>query len=305
MKRFVLKVIVFLLPIFVLAGICELYLRSMPNDYMFKNQNLKSIAKDVKVLALGSSHSYYGINPEYLSMRGFNLSHISQSIDIDKLLIEKYVDQLEQLEYIVLPISYFTLFGNLQDGEQAWRIKNYEIYYDLDIAQDFENGTEFFGNTGLANLKRVLVNFRNSGKTLTCNTSGYGIRSTQSKNTNFSESGEEASLRHTKESFEKFEYNYKIVEEIILLAKKRGIEVLLITTPAFDTYVENLSKNQLELMIDACNNLSDTYSNVEYEYYLDSTKFSQNDFFDADHLNDNGARKLTILIDKKLQAMAK
>ena len=67
-------------------------------------------SENIKALFLGSSHTYYGINPEYFSRNSFNMSQMSQSLDLDYKILEKFEGRLSNIEYIILPISYFSLF---------------------------------------------------------------------------------------------------------------------------------------------------------------------------------------------------
>ncbi len=65
MKRFVIKTIYISLPILVVAILMEILLRNTPNDYLFKKQYLDKHSSEIETLILGSSHSFYGFNPEY------------------------------------------------------------------------------------------------------------------------------------------------------------------------------------------------------------------------------------------------
>ena len=69
----------------------ELLLRNIPNDYSFKKNYLNTKSNSIEVLFLGSSHIYYGINPEYISRNSFNGSHISQSLNFDLEILENDV----------------------------------------------------------------------------------------------------------------------------------------------------------------------------------------------------------------------
>ena len=92
MKRFVIKTIYISLPILVVAILMEILLRNTPNDYLFKKQYLDKHSSEIETLILGSSHSFYGFNPEYFSSNTFNASHISQSLNYDFEILKKYQD---------------------------------------------------------------------------------------------------------------------------------------------------------------------------------------------------------------------
>ena len=93
----------------------ECLLRQIPNVYRFKRNYLDTNSDKVEILFLGNSHSYFGLNPEYTEKRSFNAGHVSQTLDYDLEILKKYENKWENLEFIVIPISYFTLFDKMSD----------------------------------------------------------------------------------------------------------------------------------------------------------------------------------------------
>lgn len=73
MKRFYYAIILFILPIIVFMGMAELYVRSLPNIYKYKNDWMEQHAEEVETLILGSSHTMFGVNPKYLGRSSFNI----------------------------------------------------------------------------------------------------------------------------------------------------------------------------------------------------------------------------------------
>ena len=57
----------------------EFLVRHIPNDYNSKIKYLQEHSSEIEILALGSSHAYFGVNPDFLSSKCFNLSHIAQT----------------------------------------------------------------------------------------------------------------------------------------------------------------------------------------------------------------------------------
>lgn len=107
MKKFVTLTLVFSLPVIVLLIAFEFSLRHIPNDYAYKRHYLDTKSNEVEVLYLGSSHIYYGINPEYSKFKTFNAAHISQSLNYDLAIFEKYKNNWSNLKCIVIPVDYF------------------------------------------------------------------------------------------------------------------------------------------------------------------------------------------------------
>ena len=62
-----------------------------------------------------------------------------------------------------------------------------------------------------------------------------------------------------------------------------------------------MDKKQLEITTEICNKLDEKYSNITYLNWLEKDNFIDEDFFDADHLNNKGAIKLTQLLNDYIE----
>jgi predicted metallo-beta-lactamase superfamily hydrolase len=95
------------------------------------------------------------------------------------------------------------------------------------------------------------------------------------------------------------------LESIIQLAKKNKAVVIFFTPPAYYTYRENLNSDQLEKSIKAISKIAKEYNNTFYINYMYDKKFVKSDFYDADHLNEIGAKKLTKLLNNLINNIEK
>ncbi len=127
MKQFTLKIFLFLLPILIIGIALEFLLREIPNQYTLKDNYIATSSRKIETLVLGSSHTYYGVNPEYFTKPCFNLANISQSLNFDLELLKKHENEFSNLKTVIIPISYFSLFETLEEGDESWRVKNYTI----------------------------------------------------------------------------------------------------------------------------------------------------------------------------------
>ncbi len=299
MRRFITKSVLLLIPLIIIAFIGEILLRKIPNDYTFKKEYLDKNAKNIEILFLGSSHTYYGIDPNYISANAFNASHISQSIDYDYEIIKKYETKWERLKYIVIPIDYFTLFMRVSNGIESWRVKNYEIYYDINKSNRLSDNSELLSIKPILNLKRIYSYYLKNKGVITCTELGYG----KSKNDtqDLIRTGIEAAKRHSKSDRSYLTENLIILNDLTDFAESKSIKMLFYTSPAFNTYVSNLDKRQLKVIYTSISNLVKNKANCSYHNFLNDSSFSSTDFRDADHLNDFGAKKLT----EKLELLIK
>lgn len=297
MKKFLHILLIFCLPVLLASGTMELLLRHIPNGYTIKSDYLKTNNKSIKTLLVGSSHVFYGITPSLLSEKALNYGNVSQTIDVDYQIINQHIDSLESLETIVIRLSYTTLFEQLETGDESWRIKDYEIYTDINLDSKLTYHSEVLSVKLKNNLKRINdFYFLNEHPEFVSN-QGWGKHTAREHVQNIDEAGRLIAEKHTIVADEVYEENYKTLEKIMDLCQKKDIKVILITMPAFESYVQNLDANQLEKTISAGRTMENEFHNCFYFNFLNDKRFTRDDFLDADHLNSRGAEKFTILLD--------
>ena len=296
MNKFNLKIIYFILPLALIAIVIELAIRQIPNDYSYKKKYLDNTSNSIEVLFLGSSHTYYGINPKFVAKKSFNASHISQSLDYDYEILKKYENNWNQLKLIVLPIDYLTFFNSVSTGVEQWRVKNYNIYYDINITNTTSDNFEFLNTKPKLIFKRMHSYYFKKKSEITCSKLGHS--SIFNPTNNLEENGYNAAIRHTNITKQEFKKNIAILNKIIDFGNKHNIQLLFYTSPAYTTYVKNLNQIQLDLTINSINRIIDDNSNCFYYNLLEDSTFIKTDYMDADHLNYFGAQKLSLKLNK-------
>jgi len=287
----------------------EILLRNIPNDYELKKEYLDEHSSEIETIILGSSHSFYGINPDYFSTKTFNASHISQSLNYDFEIIKKYQNNFNNLKTIVLPISYFTLFGKLEAGSESWRVKNYIIYYGLNSSKSLTDYSEVLSNRINVNIKRLVSYYVLGNSAISCTRLGWGTSYNSKNARDLVESGKTAAKRHTRDDINSdksqqiFNDNILALNSIIKWCKDNNHKILLLTPPAFETYRQNLNLEQLNTTIKTTSEVCSNYDNCTYMNLLSDTNFVSKDFYDADHLSEIGAKKLSRLINEKIIEM--
>ena len=300
MRQLLKYLAIFILPI-VVIGICfEISLRKIPNVYFYKKNYLDKNSNQIKVLLLGNSHIYYGINPEYYSLNAFNASSVSQSLDYDWEILNKYNNKWDSLKYVIVAVDYFSLFSKLEASVEAWRVKNYEIYFGINKSYKIHDHSEILSNNLKTNFSRLYRFYFKNENDITCSKLGWGTGNSSRDKKDLKKTGKISAERHTIKNDQYFNENIKILETIIEAAKAKGVEVILLSSPAYKTYTQNLDKYQLSRTIDAVNKIVNSSSNVIYLNLLTDDEFTENDFYDADHLNEFGTKKLSLKIDSLL-----
>jgi hypothetical protein len=298
MKKYFIKIFVFLIPVVIIGCIMEFLLQHIPNDFRNKKEFLDAKSEQIQVLILGGSHTLYGINPEYLKERSFNACQVSQTLDFDLALLEKYNKKWSDLQFIVLPISYASLFEKLEKSIEPWRIKNYCIYYKMRASSYLPFYTEILSNKLETNIHRLYSFYAKGTGNVFCTETGWD--STYSfcpKDRDFVKEGNIAARLHRWEDDQYFNEMVSSLNSIIILAQKYNAKVILFTPPAFITYRENLNRIQLTRTITTAEKLAKEYNNCFFYNFLEDLTFTEEHFFDADHLNKAGAKKMTLKID--------
>ena len=315
MKKFISKTIFFLLPILVLAVIMEISLRAIPNDYKQKRNYMDSQSDEIEVLVLGSSHSLYGINPKYFSQKTYNMAYVSQSLDMDYKILEKYGNGFKNLKTIIVDISYFSLYATLETGPEPWRAKNYNIYYDISTSKA-TNNFEVLTNKLDINYSRMKSYYTKKIKndkafidsTFTAKMYDGWISLKPAKTTDdLEETGVAAAERHTYDIAQKSRVEIhdeltNVLGKIVDWSKQKNVKVVFVTTPTYKTYYDRINTVQWDNTHKIIENICRKNSNCQYINLLKNEEnlFTEKDFSDADHLSETGAEKMSKLINQFL-----
>jgi len=302
MKKLLSHISLFLIPICVVWMLAEVFYRTVPNNYTYKHEQI-SKNKDIEVLVLGDSHTFYGINPEQLSLKAYNLSNVSQTIYFDKLLFEKHVNNLPNLKYLILSVEYTTLTQEDNTQEDIWRKYFYKAQMDLEVPLiQWYNPKKYslaltrkFNNTW-----KTFKDYREKGTLIGCDANGWGNTYLATVNAiEMKRLAHVVAKKHEDGSMD-FSVNSNRVQQIIDLCKSKNIEILLVNMPSVPEYVSLLKSEKWKKIDSICNHLKTINTNVTRIDLLNDKQFTLKDFQDADHLNAEGAKKCSLTLNQYL-----
>lgn len=295
------KILLFVLPILALCFCLEWMMRAIPNDYSTKANGLKQLGPNTACLFLGGSQGYMGFNADSCILPAFNLAHVSQSLDWDWALLQHYAPLLPNLKYVVLPITYPTLFNTLEESPETWRIKNYVVFHDLDAPHGNLTYHSLIMDQNFFELsKRGYLYFSEGKSESLCSENGTYRHPEPPKTWEFK--GPIAAKRHTTPIHSSItDENIHRVEEMINWCSSKNIHLILVTTPAWHTYIEKLNEEQWEATQQYCQNWDRRNNHVTYVNWMTDTAFHYAHFQDADHCSALGA----VLLTKKINALLK
>lgn len=301
MKGFVIKVLIFLVPVLVASVVIEVLLRRMPNDYRNKSQALKH-GENIEVLCLGSSHALYSVNPAYLDYKAYNGAFVAQSVDIDLKLLQHHIADLPNLKVLMLPVTYITLAMKLEDGPEVWRMKNYNLYHDhIFPSYSIDKNSELLGAPFHAIYYRLKDYYIFGKSPLTCTPLGFGTNYKFEDRKNLASTGKLTAERHTVKDKTDYRENKGSIESIISLCKAKNVRVVLFTTPANHAYRDYLDLRQLNAVIGFAQQMEKQNPGEVYYFNLfEDSDFVDADYYDGDHLNDRGAKKFSLKLNAYL-----
>jgi hypothetical protein len=301
MRKLVLKTALFSLPVFIIGILIEFLIRDIPNDYDIKKDQMIQVQDDVEILILGNSHAFYGINPIFFEKRAYNMAYFAQPLVYDKLLLEKFIDHTPNLKLLFLNISYPSLSYDFFQSPESFRAVYYHTRYGLKNIGGIQYNWEVTGVRLKENLKNI-KKFWSTGKlNSSTDENGWGKNYSFEKREDLELTGKKYAKFHTSNSSKDFFLNKNNLEGIVTLANEHKVKVILYTSPLHFHYRNHLSQEQWGKNMDLLMELSGSNNNVEFWDFSADQRFSDDDFFDADHLNNLGAEKFSKMLNEMIQ----
>lgn len=300
MKQFLIKTVLFSAIILLLLIPAELFVRRITTPYSIKNHFCTTRGEDISTLILGNSHAYYGIRPDILGDSTFSLANVSQHPDNDLSLLRHYGNLMPNLKRIIIPVSY-TTFRDLPFEETSSRFRaiSYKTQMHLPDHSDFSTynmeSSEFRVFAG--KIKNLFVHKPSN----TCDSLGFGTGYTLARRSRHWKASAAYHISyHTQQPRpERAAKVTALFDSIHSYCSERGIELVLVSTPLLPEYRELRDSAQLAEMQTLVHDIVSRHS-LRYLDFSADNDFTDADFFDADHLNDCGAAKLTLRLKAAL-----
>ena len=304
LNKILLKIFYFFIPIIFLLGFLEFQLRThhFTSSYAAKKYYAEQQLDSVETLVLGSSESFNGIDPTYFYSRTFNLANVSQTLFYDKAITLKHVAKMPKLKNVIINISYFSFFYQLHDIKEKWRDDYYKLYFNINFSDDKNFTINQYAYLAVYQLKHSIGlafnNFKDSNA-VNILPNGYQPRMNQEL-INDSTGLARVNIHHNQIFKHRRKEIEKDVEDFVEKLKRKSINIIFITTPVYTTYSKFCNPKIIEQNLNFINQLTSKYQCKYYNYFTDSS-FVKEDFFDNDHLNNNGAKKLSIRLNNEMQ----
>ncbi|MEO1448653.1 MAG: hypothetical protein AAFV07_03950 [Bacteroidota bacterium] len=302
LRSFVIRFLVFSLPLAGLYIAMEWFQRQIPNNYSVKKQQFEAGLHQWETLVLGSSHTYLGINPDSLPGPGYNLGATAQTLYFDRFLLEKYMDDMPRLKRVIIPISYPSLGGESDRNPGIYdKSYHYAFFYGSEAFTDWY-APKRYSIVQLFGIKRcvdrakayyvqpdTLVEFEANGWMAT------DVQHDLERN------GAESGLFHDQVyDTSLVALNLQRLGDMITRCQARNIAVYLLSPPMWESYLAHTRPERLDRMVHAMDSLSEHYA-VPYINFTSDKRFIAEDFFDSNHLRRDGANKLSVILREYME----
>ncbi|MDT0642846.1 hypothetical protein RM553_08390 [Zunongwangia sp. F363] len=305
MLKFIARCLIFILPVLLVYTLVEYNLRQLPYGVKVKNEFAMANREKIKILALGSSHFERGINPEYMDSLTLNLGNSSQRIVENYRLLLKFEPLLPNLKLVIVELSFDWLERNKSRTSPVIDNLNLIFYnvntFERDIKpQDyllFPSNPDYFSNRLREHLfNESAIKFNRYG--FDTNRFYGSYEAVQHRDSLIRD---EDIFVENADDPEAFSRNVKVLQQFIDYCKKRGLKVLIYSTPTHYRY-NQLRDNKIVARRDSILEvMQNTYPNLNIYIDEENPEFITPYFYNGDHLNPNGAEKATKLLNTYIE----
>ena len=307
MNRFLKYVAAFSASLLLLATGMEYMLRQVPNPLRFKRQIMETHESDIRTLIIGSSVVDCCIDPAGYADSTYNLAIAGEWMRFNQALFEKYVDRLPQLKEVIWGLAFHVLWMDDAANVDESSLVYHKIYMDISREDDHSLNLELI-NLGALSLRKWSKYYILRKSTVTCDSLGldHGYGSDQKDDNWLEEIPGLVRWQHKVMLDDKdstlYRANVRRLHEVARLCHERGIRLHLVMPPVHPEYVRLADRRQWEMIRTAAEGVVRQWDNVTWHDYLSDPRFTDEDFYDGNHLSsDHGAVKFTRILRQDLQ----
>ena len=293
MKLFLKRVGLFIICLLIAGYVVEKVLEQVPSVYYDKYDYIVSHLDDIKILALGHSHIADGVNMIALNDSGYNAAIPGRHIYYDMCIVEEFAPQMNNLKIVILPLGYNFQYSKFHDVRQKTAMRK-SFGYIWPEDNKFIPALDIIG--GGETLWRL---FKNQNEMQSLDSLGHQhLKKTDRPALwNRSEPRVPSNLKCDLKNRDTYIQYYKRIAKTCLKSKLR---LIIITMPAWHEYYEKTTPDGIADLYNIVDSIRKVNPDVDYYNMIDDRRFVTDDFFDASHLNEDGALKFTDILKNEI-----
>jgi hypothetical protein len=314
MRLFFKRFLFFLIPILLVLGVAELFLRHVPTSYKIKKAQLTASSWNIELLILGNSHATYGLDPRQFSLNAFNIASVNQSLYFDKRITLKYLDELPRLKYVLISVDYHSLYFSDEGFRDTWSYYGYGIDYkhSLPIATRL---SYLYGYKGALSLEFMKRSFQKKYKIIRSVDVDFDLDLDHPYEKGFvgkvngpylaekDMRDRAAFFNDIVHSSDERESVIADLENFIDTLKGRNITPILITLPCYGPYRAYLDKKVVEQNTIDIQAICSKEQVRYWDYF--TMPLDSNYFYNSDHVNEKGAKTVTTDVNRRIEELEK
>ena len=301
MKRFVTRILMFLMLLLLVMAGGEALVRHYPNSYSLKAKWMDAHSHEVRTLVMGNSHNYYGINPAVLGAQSFNLANVSQNPEYDWFLLKKYYgDDIHKLQNVLIAVDFTRFFDGPLEEDEWGRAIYYRLYMGYNKHGFLSRYAMEWCCLPQFNKKfTAAVRYLFTGQAqVNCDSLGFGITTTPPEevtNASLQASADRVMAHYGGIRTDYVNYNLQYLDSIAAFCRHNGIGLIVVAPPVWDGFYKRIGERERLLLADAFDRLQ-TEGAECHDYACDPRFAAIDNFSDCSHLSRKGADMFTKIL---------
>lgn len=298
-KSFLKGVLVFFIPVIAIYVVLEVMVLQLPFNYVKVSDHMASEGKNIIILTTGSSQMKCAVNPQFFDEEAINFGSTSQHHNTDYNIITQTKDRLENLEVVVLELSYSHL-ELPHNSKFFWKNNVYLKYYNVNNFQRktyFKDKLIFLSRPDIY-AKAFINHYIKQKDSAAFNRFGFeenqfaGVF--EKLNYEDAKIPKKSTELNTSESPYLFKKNTEFLYKMLDYLAEKELNVVITTLPMHHYYLRDRNPNILRRRDSILELVLKDYNNVRaFRKEEDSINFKTSDFINHNHLNPRGAEKFT------------
>lgn len=253
-----------------------------------------------KIIVTGLSYAYHGTELNAYNLPTINFAGISQDIYYDYMMVKKILSAGGRPKYAVIGLAPYSFHSDLSIGGESWRVPAYGLILE-DLHNYYMSWRDFFCvfRPGIESAKKEAIQYASFDFN-----DPIGLR----VQLDYKMGSQQRILaRERAESWKTKRYpatvreNVAILHSYVDLCLENNIKPIFVTFPVTDIYRKYFSS---QIMKEFYKILAGFISDkVVFLDYFSSPLFGYDDFYDIDHLNRTGAKKISEMINEAIMEL--
>lgn len=290
--------LLFVLPLLIVAVALEFVAESIPNSYTYKRDYIEQHGAQIQTLILGSSNAYDGLNPSVLP-QAFNMANSSQTLEDDYRLLSRHIDSMDSLQTVIVGLGYHSLGATTEDNRRTY----YTIYMDLYPRWSLSKYSFEVFNPKL--LLKKIIKYAVSRDVTRCDSLGQRVGHTKEA----AETGAEWWNKDVQSLVDNdrmvsgkwsmvIEENTRYLHAIVDLCNAHNVQPVIVQMPVMEEYKRMLPKEQVDLYQNLLQSLDSSSTCIDASDW----EIPDDGWYNATHLTKEASDPFTLQISSILLA---